>query len=217
MTRKLKTLLAAAAVLAVAVAALVSVPAGAQTRPDSVVVAKTPTGIRTVDLVKAFNNLTQKTDGETDIRNLKDKLDKDGKTLNDELEALKKELDLYKSESPEYRVTEEKLLRKVSDVAAFGEYVERRLLLEQRLKTLQTYSALRKGVEDYARENGIALVLMTDEPNLLEARSQEALLQRISMRKVIYAHESMDITSKVVERLNADYQRQKNNAVTKPN
>jgi Skp family chaperone for outer membrane proteins len=216
MNRKLTSLLAAAAVLALAGAALLSVPASAQTRPDSVVISKTPSGIRTVDLVKAFNGLQQKTDGETEIRNLKDKLDKDGDTLNKELDALHKELELYKSESPEFRATEEKLLRKVADVASYGEFEERRLLLEQRLKTLQTYSTLRKGVEDYARENNIALVLMTDEPNLIDARSQQELLAKISTRKVIYAHESMDITSKVIERLNADYQRQKNNAATAP-
>jgi Skp family chaperone for outer membrane proteins len=198
---------AAVAALAVAVGLPAVLPARGQTRPDAP--AGRPSAIKTVDLVKAFNSMLQKTEGDNDIRDLKEKLEKDAQNLANELEQLRKELDLYKKDTPEYRQTEEKVLRKVSEVAAQGDFVERRLLLEQRLKTLQIYSALRKGVEDYAKSNNIALDLMTDEPNLLDARSQQELLSKISLRKVIYAHESMDITRQIIEQVNADYLRDK--------
>ena len=210
MTRVHKSLLAvvAAALLA---AAFSAVPTIAQTPA-----ASDPKLIKVVNLVDVFNKMDMKIEGDNEIRDLGAKLEEDRKKLEDDLASLKKLSASYNEKSDEFRQTEEKMLRKVSEIAAQSDFVERRLLMEQRLKTIQIYRTLLKGVDDYAKANGIALVLMTDTPDLLGARSQQELLSKISLKKVIYAHESMDITKALVVKLNTEYQQDKSKKPANP-
>lgn len=206
MTRLHKPFAALAATLLLA-GAVISLPALAQTGGGTV--PSKPTAIKVMNLVEVFNKMDMKIEGDNDIRDLGTKLENDRKKMEDELETLKKEIGSYADKSNEYRLTEEKMLRKASEISAQADFIERRLLMEQRLKTIQIYRTLLKGVDDYAKANSIALVLMTDTPDLLAARSLPDLTQKIALKKVIYAHESMDITKDLTIKLNTDFQQEK--------
>lgn len=203
MKRFHKTLLAAACTLALTAgfAALLR-PAQAQTP------AKAPSLIKTCNLVSVFNKLDMKSAGDDEIKGIDAKLNGDLKKAEDELQRLNEERREFR-DSEEAKRTEEKILKQAADIESMRRFAEQRLLMEQRVRTVAIYRAILKGIEDYSKDNGIALVLMVDEPDIRGARSQGELLSKISLRKVLYADPSMDITRELIEKLNAEYARNK--------
>jgi len=48
-----------------------------------------------------------------------------------------------------------------------------------------------------------------ESPGLSDQQDPENVTQRINNRVVLYSHDSVDITASVLERLNAEYKKQK--------
>jgi Skp family chaperone for outer membrane proteins len=163
-----------------------------------------PVRIAVVNIVTVFNKLDVKKAGDSEIELLGKKLEDERRGKEDELTNLKKEVLSYDVNSPEYKDTQEKMIRKAMDLQSFSRYMEQKVLLETRLRTAAIYRSMNKAIADFSREKGIGLVLATDDPDLSNARSQEELLAKITVRKVIYFHESFDITNAIVDKMNTD-------------
>lgn len=163
-----------------------------------------PVRIAVVNIVKIFNALDVKKNGDAEIERLGKQLTDERKAKEDELDKLKTELNELAPDSPEYKEISEKMLRKAVELQSFSRYMEQKLLMETRLRTAAIYKSMNKSIEEFSRANGIGLVLASDDPDLTGARSQEELLSKITIRKVIYAHESFDITKSITEKMNTD-------------
>jgi Skp family chaperone for outer membrane proteins len=189
------------AVMGVVVGACLVVPVTAQNAPA----AAKATAIRTVDLLKAFQGMQQRTDSDNEINTMRTNLIAEGDKLKAKLDEATKELSLFTAETPEMRMQQEKVLRAAGALAAHNEFIERRLAMEGRLKTLSIYNNLKKAIELYAKENGIGLVLMAEEPNLPESQSAQELNMKISLKKVLYVEETLDITKQIIDRANTEW------------
>jgi Skp family chaperone for outer membrane proteins len=77
--------------------------------------------------------------------------------------------------------------------------------MEQRLRTVQIYKAINDAVKRYAEDNGIGIVLVSDEVDFSNVPTTEAVQQKIALRKVMYSHPDFDITQKVIEKMNGEY------------
>lgn len=179
-------------------------PAGAQTAPAA---APKLAGIRTINLLKAFQDMLQRTDSDNEINALGEELKKSAAELKEEFDALQAGLKNFKGDA--LKDQEARVLKKASEMAVQQDFFERRMAMESRLKTLDIYAHLKAGIESYAKENGIVLVLSAEDVNMNEARTAQELQMKISLRKVMYADPSLDITKQVVEKLNVDWQKEK--------
>jgi len=112
---------------------------------------------------------------------------------------------LFKTDSPEYRNLQDKALQMKSEYDANANMAQQKLLIEQRLKTIQIYRRMNDAIKQYAESKGIGLVLVADDINFDAAQTIEGVTQRIANRKVIYAHPDYDITQQIIEKMNADY------------
>ncbi len=197
----------AAAALVVALAAAVSVPhAAAQAAAPTAPAAPPPTRIATINIVNVFNSLNQKKDGDREIELLAQDLTKQRTAKEDEVKALQQELkEAYNPDSAIYKETQDKLLLKAMELSAFQQYMEQKVTLEQRSRTIVIYRAINDAIKTYAQANGIALVLVADDADLSDARTPGELLSRITVRKVIYAVPELDITAAIIDRMNTDY------------
>lgn len=163
-----------------------------------------PTRIGVVNIVKLFNSLDAKMAGDAEIENLGKNLNAQRQELEDELNRLKQELTQYKVDSDIYKETSEKLLKKGMELQSFSQYMEQKILLETRIRTAALYRAMNNAIADYAKSQGFGLVLASDDPDLSQARTQAELLSKITIRKVIYAHDSLDITKAIVDKMNSE-------------
>ncbi len=167
--------------------------------------APPPTRLATINIVHVFDALNEKVAGDSEIEQLNKDLTDQRRKIEESIEKIKGEMKDYKAESPEFKDASERLLKKGMEVETFARFQQQKLLLERRIKTASLYRRINAAVEQYSKANGIALVLVTDDADIAGARTTEELLSRITIRKVIYAHESLDISDKIIEKMNTEY------------
>jgi Skp family chaperone for outer membrane proteins len=76
-------------------------------------------------------------------------------------------------------------------------------------KKIEIYNEIRRVVALIAQEQKFDLILRVESPGLSDQQDPENVTQRINNRVVLYSHDSVDITATVLERLNAEYKKQK--------
>ena len=76
-------------------------------------------------------------------------------------------------------------------------------------RKIEIYNEIRRVVALIAQEQKYDLILRIEAPTLNDQQDPENVTQRINNRVVLYSHDSVDITPLVVERLNAEYKKQK--------
>ena len=76
-------------------------------------------------------------------------------------------------------------------------------------KKIEIYNEIRRVVGLIAQEQKYDLILRIEAPTLNDQQDPENVTQRINNRVVLYSHDSVDITASVLERLNAEYKKQK--------
>jgi Skp family chaperone for outer membrane proteins len=169
--------------------------------------APTPRALAVININKVFGALNEKIDGDAEIEAMANKIKADQQKREEELERIANQLkdNLFNPDSPEYRKMQDDALEKRSEYDAFGNMSQQKLLIEQRIKTVEIYRRMNDAIKQYAETNGIGLVLVSDEIDFSTTPTIEAVTQRIANRKVIYAHPDFDITQKVIEKMNADY------------
>ncbi len=164
-----------------------------------------PTHLEVVNIMKVFTSLDERRDSEAEIVKLSDDMTKEKETLDKTVEEDQKSLKAYSAESKGYQEAAEKLLKDTMELKAHLGMMEQRLTMEQRLRTMKLYRHINETIADYSRENGVALVLMQEDPDLTGARDMEQLLSKIAMRKVLYANDALDITKALITRMNTAY------------
>jgi Skp family chaperone for outer membrane proteins len=165
-----------------------------------------PTKLAVVNVVELFDNLLEKTAADTDIDTMKRGFEKQNLDMQKVIEDKQKGLASYKAGTEEYRRAQEELLQKASELQTFGNYAQQRLLLELSIRTKDIYRKILDSVAKYSAANGIALVFVADNPNMDNARSQDELKSMVSLRKILYFHPDFDITSKIKQMMNTEYE-----------
>ncbi|HUO10714.1 MAG TPA: OmpH family outer membrane protein [Phycisphaerae bacterium] len=167
-----------------------------------------PRVLAVININKVFSSLNEKIDGDASIKQMADQFQADQQKREQELEKIAGQLrddTLFKTDSPEYRNLQDKALQMKSEYDANANMAQQKLLIEQRLKTIQIYRRMNDAIKQYAESKGIGLVLVADDINFDAAQTIEGVTQRIANRKVIYAHPDYDITQQIIEKMNADY------------
>jgi Skp family chaperone for outer membrane proteins len=167
-----------------------------------------PRVLAVININKVFSSLNEKIDGDASIKQMADQFQADQQKREQDLEKIAGQLrddTLFKTDSPEYRNLQDKALQMKSEYDANANMAQQKLLIEQRLKTIQIYRRMNDAIKQYAESKGIGLVLVADDINFDTAQNIEGVTQRIANRKVIYAHPDYDITQQIIEKMNADY------------
>ena len=113
---------------------------------------------------------------------------------------------------PESKLRAEKILqlrRLETDLKFEKEYGKAQYLDFYSDKKIEIYNEIRRVVDLIAKEQKFDLILRMEAPTLSDQQDPENVTQRINNRVVLFHHESTDITTLVVERLNAEYKKQK--------
>jgi Skp family chaperone for outer membrane proteins len=168
----------------------------------------THNALAVINISKVFTSLNEKIHDDSDIDAMAKKVNDEKAKRDQELENLQQQLQsntLFKEDSPEYRKMQDDALEKSMEMDSFLKMSQAKLLMEQRLRTIQIYKAIVDAVQRYAEANGIGIVLVGDDVDFSKTQSTEAVQQKIAVRKVMYSHPDFDITQKVIEKMNGEY------------
>ena len=146
---------------------------------------------------------------DTELQKLADEYAKKIQEIEKKMVQLKEQIDGL---PPESKLRADKILqlrRLETDLKFEKEYGKAQYLEFYSDKKIEIYNEIRRVVALIAQEQKYDLILRVEAPTLSDQQDPENVTQRINNRVVLYSHESVDITALVVDRLNAEYKKQK--------
>jgi Skp family chaperone for outer membrane proteins len=166
-----------------------------------------PTKLAVVNIVDLFENLKEKAAADADIDKMKKDYEGESLKKQTQLDLARDNLDkTYKKGTPEYRKAQDDLLRMATEKQVNDQVNQQKLFMELRLRTIDLYNKINEAVADYAQANGIALVFVADNSSVEGARTVEQLQAMVTVRKILYAHPSFEITKAILNKMNTEYE-----------
>ena len=158
--------------------------------------------IAVVDMVLVFNSVDEKRKGDAEIEAMAKDLKQKRDALSAELETLKTDMASYTSDTAPGREAMDKAMKKALEFQNFSSYMQEKLSMEQRVRTAALYKKINDAVKTYADAHGVQLVLAFDKDNMADAANAQELQARITVRKVIYANDALDISKEIIAAMN---------------
>ena len=146
---------------------------------------------------------------DADLQKLADEYAKKIQDIEKKMVQLKEQIEGLPAES---KLRADKILqmrRLEADLKFEKEYGKAQYLDFYSDRKIEIYNEIRRVVGLIAQEQKFDLILRVESPTLSDQQDPENVTQRINNRVVLYSHESVDITNLVLERLNAEYKKQK--------
>ena len=125
-----------------------------------------------------------------------------------EMINLDEETQLLDLGSDSRKKNEELLERKNVELEGYAKFAERQLLKKYREFFETVYGIVVNEVESIGEMEGFDLIIKKEEPELKSGQMSD-LQFKIGIRTVLYHSKAVDITSKVVNNLNANYLKEK--------
>lgn len=185
-----------------ALAAALSYQAGA-VRP----VAARPTTVGVVDLGQVLEKVNERAQWDANVRSMEEKLKGEAMERDSRMRSAQERLkDL--PEGDERTLLREQVARDFIEADAWFNFKKRELDREKALMWADLYRRIRTEAESLAVAEGVELVLVNDA--VAEVRtaaegnssSEVFVLQQITARRVLYAAGQIDLTDRLVTRMN---------------
>jgi len=146
---------------------------------------------------------------DADLQKLADEYAKKIQDIEKKMVQLKEQIEGLPAEA-KLRADKILLMRRLeADLKFEKEYGKAQYLDFYSDRKIEIYNEIRRVVALIAQEQKFDLILRVESPTLSDQQDPENVTQRINNRVVLYSHDSVDITTAVVERLNAEYKKQK--------
>ncbi|MEO0715356.1 MAG: OmpH family outer membrane protein, partial [Planctomycetota bacterium] len=161
--------------------------------------------VAVVDLQLLINSLEEFKAAEAKIQPELQRLQQELNSMSSNLESAKAEFDLINSE--EQRINKMREIRKLTATTSFQRDINQTIInfmLGDNLRNL--YNDAIQAVEQIAQREGYEIVIVDDRalvvPNNIDVREAETLISR---KRILYAGDSIDITQRVIDKMNTDF------------
>ena len=213
---KFKTTLASTLAFGLAAALGATLPATHAAGPIAPAAAAAPAPvagsmqIAVVDIVKVSDQVDEKVAQTDKLRKLIAHFKQREQTMQADLKKMAEPLNpdsavALKPGSPEFKAQQDKVLHATINLREYSAYAQQKIDLEHMLRVEQLYHDIDNAIISYASSHGISLVLQK-EPLNLNVPNDQALVQEIRSRKVLYSAPSLDITAAVIRTMNQQWE-----------
>jgi len=168
----------------------------------------TATGrIGCVNVVVVFNGFQRQKDLTEEMNQLQARLQEENRQRRDKIDALQAELERLDPDDPTYVQRTRDLLAQQIDYKNWVDLRQADLTREVGLWTVKIYREILKATEALAEKEGYDLILYKGEfePTSMDPETVKDLIRA---NQVLYAHNSIDLTQAVLDKLNNDYRAQ---------
>ncbi|MFV1974211.1 MAG: OmpH family outer membrane protein [Candidatus Scalindua sp.] len=164
--------------------------------------------IGVVDISSVFEKYQKRIDLDQELKEqeqgFQDEINKKRKEIID----LDEETQLLDLGSESRSKNENLMERKNVELEGYAKFAERQLLKKYKDFFENTYQEVVQKVEEIGKQSNFDLIVKKEESNL-ESGQISDLQFKIGIRTVLYHSESVDITSDVIDNLNASYSKEK--------
>ncbi len=161
-----------------------------------------------VDISGVFEKYEKRVDLDQELKDLEKKFQSEINKKRKEMIDLGEETQLLDLGSETRKKNEELLERKDVELEGYAKFAERQLLKRYKDFFEAIYDTVVKEVETIGKQEKYDLIIKKEEPELKSGQISD-LQFKIGIRTVLYHSKSVNITSKVIESLNARYLKEK--------
>lgn len=163
-----------------------------------------------VDISGVFEKYEKRKDCDQELKDIEKELQNEINKKRKEIINLDEETQLLDLGSESRRKNEEVLERKNVELEGYAKFAEKQLLRRYKEYFETIYDTIVKEVEAIGEKEKFDLIIKKEEPELKSGQISD-LQFKIGIRTVLYHSKAVDITSKVIESLNANYLKEKGN------
>jgi outer membrane protein len=163
--------------------------------------------IACVDVVQVFNEFQRQKDLTGEMNDLQTKLQDENKQRRDKIDQLQATIDKLDPDAPEYVDRTREMLAAQIDYKNWVDLKQADLKREIGVWSVKIYKEIVKATEDIAKRDGYDLVLYKGQFETV-SNDPEVIKEQIRSIQVLYASPSVEITTVVADKLNADYRAQ---------
>ena len=161
-----------------------------------------PIAVGVVNLEVVFAGLTVRAEADAALQQMADNLQQDGEGQSQAIEDLAADLEDYPPGSDKYQQVLEDYSLKTLEYQAFIEFSRQKISIEKSLIYKRIYQSIRAAATEIAQEEGYQLVIVDDGVRELPPVAEAEMIRQISARKVLYADSSIELTEKLLARMN---------------
>lgn len=188
---------------AVALIALGFAGAYAQNR-----MAAEPTAAAVVDLQVLLENLDERTEREADVARERERLQQEAEQKRSQLQQIRNELDMLKAGTPNFREKQAELQKTAIELNVWTQYQQQRINRETGLMIEDLYRKCLDAVEATAEDAGYDMVFFKESSPDFNYENPQQLSAQISVRKLLWSSDEVDITNAVAQRMNNAFNNQ---------
>jgi len=164
------------------------------------------TVVAVVDVMKMYEELAERLALEADQQQKRTRLEEERQRRQAEIQSLENDLrELSIPGTPAYERKEDELITKASEYQSWLNIQQQRLQREMQVRIQSIERKMNEAIAQTARDNGINLVMNRQTNIPLMPGSQQQQQQNFNLRMVLYADDSLDITSQVAQRMNNEF------------
>lgn len=169
--------------------------------------AAPPVAVATVDVAKVFDKLNENADWQIQIRNLASSYGEELRARQAELEKLLKELEALTEPARRNELADDIAMKRLR-LEEWARLKQGEVDRERSLMWQSMYRAIRDEARKVAEGEGYQLVIVDDSQTAVRASREvkapleEQVKQQIASLRILYAAPTIDISDKVVVRIN---------------
>ncbi|MFP4105087.1 MAG: OmpH family outer membrane protein [Phycisphaerae bacterium] len=164
-----------------------------------------PSGVQVgiVNIEDVFNHSQQASDTSKRLMAKKKKLEEENRSRENKIKDMQAKLSTLEAGSDEHSDLRKTIRDGIIALQAWQKSSMVDLQQQWGDTTVVIYKNIRKAIEETAEDRGLKLVL--PDTSRIKADTPEELVEKVRQPRVLYFHESLDITREVIERLNNTY------------
>jgi len=164
-----------------------------------------PTAVAVVNIEEVFNQLKEKQAIEANMRAQGDQLQAEEKALKEKIGKLQEALKLLPPGGPGHAQKQEELEKSVLEYRVWGEYQQQKQQRERAVQIEGLYNKTIETIGQIATESGYDMVLFQEPKPQFQGNNLQQIMAQLSLRKVLWAKDSIDISNTVTTRMNNEF------------
>ncbi len=166
-----------------------------------------PTATATIDIVEVFEQLNERDTLEAQLKSRRDARVAQLEEINTRIQAIQTDLETtLKPGTDEYKEKVREFMEQRAVAEARRNALQQIISIDQGALRRQLYSKIEAAVTKIADRDGIDVVILDDSTfPIPEDASDNDVYRAIITKGVIYRHESIDLTQRVITLMNNEY------------
>ena len=168
----------------------------------------TPTVVGTVDLEGTFNGLQEWDQLQVSLSQRADGMQEELNRRQEELEGLEADLEDYPESSDKFKQAMKRYQMAAIELQGYVQFQQQKQKRYNDDKIFELYDKIKMSAKALADAEGYDIILVDDSIVAIPENSENILAQ-ISSRRVLFARGEMDVTDRLIEVMNSEYQKSK--------